>query len=179
MHSPNLSRNEPPPTPTPEGTKAAKINGSTPPPVPALCLRVGIVSAVEDDEERDEVQEVLRTLNREIAKAYEDLQGELKIIGTVLTACFEKGSWSRIANHLHALILVLIARLAPHVDGACGEDAQHPVRSTINGLSPTTRNHRPRTEAYNGVGRTPDMKKEVELSAASMVSDPLVVIPDG
>lgn len=55
-----------------------------------LWLRVGLVSQIVDDTQRESEMDILRKEGTDIAKECEGLGGTLQAIGAVLTACLSK-----------------------------------------------------------------------------------------
>ncbi|CAA7268917.1 unnamed protein product [Cyclocybe aegerita] len=113
-----------------------------------MWLRIGVLSAIEDEEEREEALEVLRIPGMEIAKECEGLGGTLKTVGAVLTACLAKEflvtkTHLRAAlqltsaagdNHMRALILSLIAEQYLHTSTEHAETILNTAEQIAAGL---------------------------------------------
>ncbi|KAJ3495993.1 hypothetical protein NLJ89_g10544 [Agrocybe chaxingu] len=113
-----------------------------------MWLRIGVLSAIEDDEERQEGLEVLRIPGLEIAKECEGLGGTLKTVGAILTACLAKEflvtkTHLRTAlqltstagdNHMRALILSLIAEQYLHTSTEHAETILNTAEQIAAGL---------------------------------------------
>ncbi|CAA7269717.1 unnamed protein product [Cyclocybe aegerita] len=134
----------------------------------AMWLRVGVASATEDDEEREDALEALRMPGMEIAKECEGLGGTLQTVGAVLTACLAKEflvtkTHLRTAlqltsaagdNHLRALILCLIAEQYLHTSMEHAETMLGTAEQIAAGLGAQPK-PKPLKEAAGSKGKTP------------------------